>query len=113
VDTYRCAHNRQHPYLFSFRPDGLDPTLTSFVSLEGFVDAMVVTEGLKRAGKDLTREKFVSGIESIHEEDVGLGPKFLLDYGPRRHKGFNSVYATIVRNGRAVTISDWKSLPTQ
>jgi hypothetical protein len=28
VDTYRCAHNGQHPYLFSFRPDGLDPTLT-------------------------------------------------------------------------------------
>jgi ABC-type branched-subunit amino acid transport system substrate-binding protein len=85
----------------------------SFVSLEGFVDAMVLTEGLKRAGKDLTREKFISGIESIHDQDVGLGPKFLLNYGPKRHKGFDSVYATIIRNGRAVTITDWKNLPAK
>jgi branched-chain amino acid transport system substrate-binding protein len=85
----------------------------SFVSLEGFVDAMVLTEGLKQAGKDLTREKFISGIESIHDQDVGLGPKFLLNYGPKRHKGFDSVYATIIRNGRAVTITDWKNLPAK
>jgi ABC-type branched-subunit amino acid transport system substrate-binding protein len=85
----------------------------SFVSLEGFVDAMIVTEGLRRAGKDLTRERFISGMESIHDQDVGLGPKFLVNYGPKRHKGFDSVYATIVRNGRAVTITDWKNLPTQ
>jgi branched-chain amino acid transport system substrate-binding protein len=85
----------------------------SFVSLEGFVDAMVLTEGLKRAGKDLTREKFISGIESIHDQDVGLGPKFLLNYGPKRHKGFDSVYATIIQNGRAVTITDWKNLPAK
>jgi branched-chain amino acid transport system substrate-binding protein len=85
----------------------------SFVSLEGFVDAMVLTEGLKRAGKDLTREKFISGIESIHDHDVGLGPKFLLNYGPKRHQGFDSVYATIIRNGRAVTITDWKNLPAK
>ena len=85
----------------------------SFVSLEGFVDAMVLTEGLKRAGKDLTRERFISGIESIHKQDIGLGPKFLLDYGPKRHNGLNAVYATIVRNGRAVTIKDWKNLQAE
>jgi len=30
VDTYRCAHNRQHPYLLSLRPDGLDQSLTPY-----------------------------------------------------------------------------------
>ena len=30
VDTYRCAHNRQHPYLLSIRPDGHEMTLTTF-----------------------------------------------------------------------------------
>ena len=54
----------------------------SFVSLEGFVDAMVIVEGLKRAGKDLTREKFITAIESIHNMNIGLGPKLVLDYGP-------------------------------
>jgi len=28
VDTYRCAHIGQHPYLLSLRPDGLDQSLT-------------------------------------------------------------------------------------
>src|SRR5271165_6694018 len=88
-------------------------TEPNFVSLEGFVDAMVIVEGLKRAGPNLTREKFISGIESIHEENVGLGPKFLLDYGPNRHSGFGSVYATVVRNGHAVAITDWKNVSGQ
>jgi hypothetical protein len=28
VDTYRCAHIGQHPYLLSLRPDGFDRSLT-------------------------------------------------------------------------------------
>jgi branched-chain amino acid transport system substrate-binding protein len=85
-------------------------TSPSFVSLEGFVDAMVIVEGLKAAGKDLTREKFINGIESIHNQDMGLGSNFLLDYGPKDHKGFDSVYATVIQDGHAVVVTDWKKL---
>ena len=88
-------------------------TEPNFVSLEGFVDAMVIVEGLKRAGPNLTREKFITGLESIHDQDVGLGQKFRLDYGPNRHNGFDSVYATVVRRGHAVAVTDWKNLPAQ
>ena len=82
----------------------------SFVSLEGFVDAMVLVEGLKRAGKDPTREKFISGVESIHEMNVGLGSKLILAYGPADHKGFDNVYPTIVKGGHAVLLTDWSGL---
>ncbi|HKI26688.1 MAG TPA: ABC transporter substrate-binding protein [Candidatus Sulfotelmatobacter sp.] len=82
----------------------------SFVSLEGFVDAMVLVEGLKRAGKDVTREKFISAVESIHEMNVGMGSKLLLDYGPADHKGFDNVYPTIVSNGVPVLLTDWSSV---
>jgi branched-chain amino acid transport system substrate-binding protein len=81
----------------------------SFVSLEGFVDAMVLVEGLKRAGRDLTREKLISAIESIHSMNVGMGSKLLLDYGPNDHKGFDDVYPTIVQSGQAVLLSDWSA----
>lgn len=81
----------------------------TFVSLEGFVDAMVLVEGLKRAGKDLTRERFISAIESIHEMNAGLGPKLILNYSPSDHKGFDSVYPTIVKNAQAVLLTDWSS----
>jgi branched-chain amino acid transport system substrate-binding protein len=79
----------------------------NFVSLEGFVDAMVLVEGLKRAGKELTREGLIRGIESIHELDLGLGPQLKLDYSAKDHKGFDHVIPTVVRGGRAVPFTDW------
>jgi branched-chain amino acid transport system substrate-binding protein len=82
----------------------------TFVSLEGFVDAMVLVEGLKRAGKDLTREKFIRGVESIHNFDIGLGTTLKLNYGPSDHKGFDSVYATIVTGGKPVIMTDWQQI---
>jgi len=95
-----------HSALAKYYPD----TQPSFVSLEGFVDAMVLVEGLKRAGKDLTREKFISAVESIHQMNVGLGSKLMLDYGPNDHKGFDQVYPTIVRNGHAELLTDWSNV---
>ena len=79
------------------------------VSLEGFVDAMVLVEGLKRAGKDLTREGLIRGIESIHEFDLGLGPQLKLNYSSKEHKGFDHVIPSVVRGGRAVPFTDWST----
>ena len=81
----------------------------NFVSLEGFVDAMVLVEGLKRAGKDLTREGLIRGIESIHELDLGFGPQLKLNYSSKEHKGFNHVLPTVIRGGRAVPFTDWST----
>jgi branched-chain amino acid transport system substrate-binding protein len=78
-----------------------------FVSLEGFVDAMVMVEGLKRAGKDLTREGLIRAIESIHQMDLGLGPQLKLDYSSRSHAGLEAVIPTVIRGGRAVPFTDW------
>ena len=82
----------------------------NFISLEGFVDAMVVAEGLKIAGRDLTRSKFISALESIHNKDMGLGPNLKLNFGPLRHKGFDSVYYTVIKGGQPITFDDWKQL---
>jgi ABC-type branched-subunit amino acid transport system substrate-binding protein len=85
----------------------------SFVSLEGFVDAMVLVEGLKRAGKDLNREKLIKGLESIENKDFGLGPKLVLKYSSVRHKGFDQIYTTVVRAGKPEIVDDWKTLATK
>ncbi|HEY1482212.1 MAG TPA: ABC transporter substrate-binding protein [Candidatus Acidoferrum sp.] len=85
----------------------------NFVSLEGFVDAMVMVEGLKKAGKDLTREGLIHGIESIHEMDLGLGPELKLDYSSKDHKGFDHVIPTVVRGGRAVPFTDWSMVTSK
>ena len=87
-------------------------TSPSFVSLEGFVDAMVIVQALRAAGHDLTREKFISAIESLHDSDMGLGHDFVLHYSPKDHKGFDSVYATVIKDGKPVVIKNWTSLPS-
>jgi branched-chain amino acid transport system substrate-binding protein len=96
VALYRRALEK---YMPSARPN--------FVSLEGFVDAMVLTEGLKKAGKELTREGLIQAIESMHGTDVGLGPELKLGYSAKSHKGFDHVIPTVVRGGRAVPFTDW------
>jgi ABC-type branched-subunit amino acid transport system substrate-binding protein len=83
----------------------------SFVSLEGFVDAMVLVEGLKRAGAFPTREKLITSLESIDNKDIGLGPRLTLRYSPTRHKAFDQIYTTVVHGGRAEIVDDWKRLP--
>jgi len=81
----------------------------NFVSLEGFVDAMVMVEGLKRAGKELTREGLIRGVESLHDFDIELGPQLKLNYSARDHKGFEHVIPSVVRGGRAVPFTDWST----
>ena len=70
---------------------------------------MVLVEGLKRAGKELTREGLIHAIESIHGFDIGLGPRLKLDYSTKEHKGFDHVIPTVVRGGRAVPFTDWST----
>ncbi len=84
----------------------------TFASLEGFVDAMVLVEGLKRAGRELTRDKLIAAIESINGVEIGMGPQLKLTYGPSDHKGFDSVYSSVVRQGYAVTLTTWRGLAT-
>jgi len=88
-------------------------TQPSFGSLEGFVDAMVLVEGLRAAGRDLTREKLITALESIHQKDIGLGSKFQLNFSATNHKGLDTVYTTVIENGRPVVVTDWKQLPKE
>jgi len=96
VAMYRRALQK---YMPTARPN--------FVSLEGFVDAMVLVEGIKRAGKEPTREGLIHAIESLHDVDMGLGPELKLNYSSRSHKGFDHVIPTVVRGGKAVPFTDW------
>ncbi len=82
-------------------------TQPSPTSLEAFVNAMVIVEALKRAGKDPTREKFIAAIESMNGMDIGLGPEARLEFRAQHHKGLSRVYPTVVRNGKPEAFSNW------
>jgi ABC-type branched-subunit amino acid transport system substrate-binding protein len=67
-----------------------------FSSMEGYLIARVVTEGLKRAGKNLTRESFVAGLESMREVDIG---GFKVSFTPQNHEGSKYTDLTIIARG--------------
>jgi ABC-type branched-subunit amino acid transport system substrate-binding protein len=72
----------------------------NFVSLEGFINAKVLVEGLKRAGRQLNREKFITAIESIHKLDLGIAN--LLSFSKSDHQGLERVYFTHLKDGKFV-----------
>jgi len=72
------------------KPDDFD-----YVSIEGFVAAKAFTEGLRRAGKDLTREKLVTALEGMRNVDLG---GYILQFTPENHVGSKFVEMTIINS---------------
>jgi len=106
VAEYRALMERHNPAV----PDTLrDPNYAvqrlSFISLEGFVNAKVVVEALRRAGPQPTRAAFRQALESLRNFDLGIGAA--LTFGPERHQGLDSVYFTRVEGERWVPVADW------
>ena len=65
----------------------------SFTSLEGYIAAKVLVEGLQRTGKDLTRERFVNAMETMRDVDVG---GFAVTFTPANHNGSKFVELTVI-----------------
>ena len=108
VREYRALMDKNNPAIpHSLRDPRYTPRSYSFISLEGFINAKVIVEGLRRAGPHLTRRGFRQGLESLRDFDLGIGAP--LSFGANRHQGLDSVYFTHVDNGRWVPITDWKA----
>jgi ABC-type branched-subunit amino acid transport system substrate-binding protein len=108
VAEYRGLMERYNPALpASLRDDKYAPQRYSFISLEGYVNARVVVEALRRAGPSPTRAGFRQALESLKNFDLGIGAA--LTFGPERHQGLDSVYFTRVDGERWVPITDWSS----
>ncbi len=65
----------------------------NFSSLEGFIVGKVMVEGLKRAGKDLTREKLIAALEKMNNVDLG---DFVVSFSPTNHSGSKFVDLTMI-----------------
>jgi ABC-type branched-subunit amino acid transport system substrate-binding protein len=69
-----------------------------FISLEGFIAAECLIEGLKRVGPELTTEKLIDTLETIRDLDLGIGP--IISFGPSRHQASNKVWGTVLDRSR-------------
>lgn len=67
-----------------------------FSSMEGFLAAKVLTEGLRRTGKTITRESLMTALEGIRDLNMG---GFTISYGPKDHEGSRYTDLTIIGRG--------------
>lgn len=65
----------------------------TYYSLEGYVNAKLLAEAMRRAGKDLSREKLVQTLEAMGDVDLG---GFRLNYSAASHSGSRFVDLTVI-----------------
>ncbi len=108
LDLTRDLHNSQvvpspedlrHPLVVDYRAH-TPPDERGFIGLEGWLNAVVVTEALRRAGPDASREGFIRAMESLAGWDPGLGLRLRLS--PSSHQALHEVWLTRTENGRWV-----------
>ncbi|MBV6821676.1 ABC transporter substrate-binding protein [Pseudomonas sp. PD9R] len=59
-----------------------------------FSSMMLLSEGMKQAGRDASREKLISALEGLHDFDTGLTP--LISFGPGRRQGLSGAHIVTV-----------------
>ncbi len=70
----------------------------NFSAMEGFLSAKVMVEGLRRTGRNLTREGFIVAMEKMQDVDLG---GFFVGYSPTNRAGSKFVDLTIIsRDGK-------------
>ena len=70
---------------------------TGHSPLEGYISARLLIEGLRRAGRGATRERFMSAFHTMRPYDMG---GFELEFGPKDHEGSNFVELTYYNGER-------------
>jgi ABC-type branched-subunit amino acid transport system substrate-binding protein len=65
-----------------------------YVSLEGFVAANVLIQGIKRAGPQFDTEKLIDVLENTRNLDLGLGAP--LSFGRAEHQASHKIWGTAI-----------------
>jgi len=88
-----------YPLVADYRAN-IPAAYDGYVALEGWLNAVIVTEALKRAGPSATRASFIHAMESIHDWDPGIGVK--LNFSANNHQGMHKVWLIRLEKGRWV-----------
>ncbi len=78
----------------------------SFVSFEGFLNAKLMAEVLRRQGPAPDRSKIETAVFSIRNFDLGIGKP--VSFSADRRQGLQAVYYTVVEDQRFVPLNDWR-----
>jgi branched-chain amino acid transport system substrate-binding protein len=71
-----------------------------YTDLEGYIDAVVFAETLKKAGANLTRDSFIAAAEGLNASIGGLNFKF----SPGDHHALEKIYLTKIAAGQVEAV---------
>ncbi|MHC8300530.1 cytochrome c/ABC transporter substrate-binding protein [Pseudomonas sp. ZS1P83] len=77
-----------------------------------FSSMLLLSEGMKQAGRDASREKLISALEGLHDFDTGLTP--LISFGPGRRLGLSGAHIVTMDlpNQRFYLVAPYKPIAT-
>lgn len=75
-----------------------------YMAFEAYRNADLVVKGLENAGRDLSRDSLIAGLEAISDYEDVFG--YHLSFGPNDHKGVSESTLSQVRNGRWHTLAE-------
>lgn len=87
------------PLVRQYQADVL-PAARNYGSLEGYADAMLLVEALRRCGNEPTRARLLKALEQM-KMTLGENP---VAFSPQDHQGWSRVYLTQIRDGMAVPL---------
>jgi ABC-type branched-subunit amino acid transport system substrate-binding protein len=93
------THPLAREYRAAMLKSGFSSNL-SFLGFESYINAKVLVEGLRLAGKDLSRKKFVDALAGMKRLDLG---GFTVGFGKDSRQGSHYVGLTIVSPGEKFT----------
>ena len=113
------AVNEYHRLMFRYDPqlpedletltegDPYQPLARGFVSLEGFLNAKLMTEILRRMGGRPDKSRLEQAVFTVRDFPMGIGEP--VSFGPNRRQGMQRVYYTVVEGSYFELLYDWEA----
>ena len=118
-DATLPAVNQYHRLMFQYDPrlpgdlerltegESYQPLARGFVSLEGFLNARLMTEILRRLGGRPDRSRLEEAVFSVRNFPLGIGER--VSFGPNRRQGMQRVYYTVADGSHFALLRDWEA----
>jgi len=74
-------------------------------SLEGYIDAAVFVEGLRKGGAELTRVGFLASMNALQVDLGGVS----VHYSPGNHQALKKVYGVRIQGGKALPLESFSA----
>jgi ABC-type branched-subunit amino acid transport system substrate-binding protein len=83
-----------------------NPSRRGYVNFEGFLNAKLLVEIIKRMGSNVARGRIKEITESIKALDLGIGAP--ISFNSQKHQGSDQIYYTTLSDGRFVPLASWE-----